>query len=170
MLKAKTVALLLTTFGPGCSATEAATLAGPLLRAARAEVIPPLLLASVVLVETGGSCRLDARRRERAGGVSCGPYQIYLPGVRATERRCERSAFGVDLGARRAARILRHGRRLCVEACSGPGVCRRGSPWYCPGGSWWGRYNPGSRRWAAAVRSTWLRLRGWAIERGIVDA
>lgn len=149
MFATELIALALMHLGPTCTQAEARALAPAIVWTSQRHAVAADLLAAVVLVETAGSCRLDAFRRERLG-CSVGPFQIYCPGCRRSCVRHHSGRSGLRHAANRAGRILELGRRLCA------GGSRR---WYCRRGQWFARFNPGSRRWASAVDATRWRVR-----------
>lgn len=152
------ITLALQAHGPGCSQQEAKVIARAIRPAAERYAIPPLLMAAIVLVETGGSCRLDARRHEATGGYSCGPFQEYIPPagyLTLTQRRCDELISRPGLASMRTARRLRR----ALGRCEGPN-----RPRWCSRG-YWARHNPGSPRWCRAVTRIWARVRAWMQSR-----
>ena len=131
----------------GCPAHRARPLAEAILPAAHAHRVPALLLASVVIAETRGTCR-DTARHEKNGGWSVSPFQIYCkPDDRLSA--CVGRFSKLRPAARRAAKLLALGRALCESGRYA---------WYCEK-HWAGRYNPGSRRWLRATLRVWKQLR-----------
>lgn len=136
---------------PECRVTRgrAELLAAEVLRVERRHHLPPLLMAAVVLAESGG-IPLVARGRGKGGlGCDVGPAQVHLPGCRPAARLAALAAPGRNLEA--GAMVLSRSRRLCSWRASWA-VCRR---------SRWALYNAGSPGWWPRVAQIWARLRAW---------
>jgi len=121
---------------------HAQVLAVEIERAERRHHLPALLLASVVLAESGGRNVVSAVRR--CGGRDVGPAQVH---THERERLQRLLVLSVNLDE--GARILVRSRDLC----------RRRQLAYCRRSHWAG-YNARSLTWWGRVAAIWGRLRG----------
>lgn len=120
---------------------EALALAGSVLDAEKRYHLPPMLLAAVVLHESGGR-HITAHHRH---GCDVGPAQVYVPGCQARMRWL---LSDQRLNVMAGARLLSWSRARCRSRPVGP--CRR---------SEWALYNGGSSSWWPAVNRIWKVLR-----------
>lgn len=120
---------------------EALALAGYVLEAERRYHLPHLLLAAVVLHESGGRSVVAHHRH----GCDVGPAQVYVPGCQARMRWL---LSDQRLNVMAGARLLSWSRSRCRRHPVGP--CRR---------SKWALYNGGSSSWWPAVERIWRRLK-----------
>lgn len=133
---------------PECrvSRGRAELLAAEVLRVERRHHLPPLLLAAVVLAESGGRSLVLASR----GGCDVGVAQVHVPGC-APARVAALLPPGRSLEA--GALVLDRSRRLCAQW----------PRWGCCRVHWVGAYNAGSRGYAVRVLRIWRRLRSFRI-------
>lgn len=113
-------------------------------RAERRHHLPALLLAAVVLAESGGLSVVSPRRT--CGGRDAGPAQIHS---HDPERLRRLLVLSVNLDD--GARLLSRSRETCRRR-PGWAVCRR---------SHWALYNARSPTWWGRVARRWERLRRW---------
>jgi hypothetical protein len=144
-----------------CSQADARAAAQAIVPAAVTYRVSPLLLAAVVLHESGGTCRNlvkpDGPVVAGARGCAVGPFQIYCP---ACVPGCVRRFLDRDRAAVAAAKKLAAGRTGCLAGI----IARRHVPWYCairPFG-WANRYNPKSRTWLYNVLTIYRKLWLWS--------
>ncbi len=117
-----------------------------LLEARQAELryqLPPLLLAAVVLAESGGRQRLVTP--EHSGHCSAGAAQVLIRGC--DHARLQRLLV-LSTNLDRGAAILASSARTCSRHPNWE-ACRR---------SRWARYNTGSRTWWPRVAAIWRQL------------
>jgi hypothetical protein len=126
------------------SPARAELLAHELARVELRHHLPPLLLAAVVLAESGGRSLVLPSR----GGCDVGPAQVHVDGC-APARVAALLPPGRSLEA--GALVLDRSRRLCAQR----------PRWRPCRVSRYSLYNAGSSGWWPRVAAIWYRLRAW---------
>ncbi len=173
-MNAAILATLLAAHGQ-CSPAYCRQLAEAILPAARAHQIDPLLLTAVTLHESRARLKPD-HLISRTYGFDVGPWQLRCPQTRGSDgigrvSAClsrflgARGQLGRSKSGRLKSRLRRQARQAAKLLSWGRRDCRAGAKrWYCPR-LWWGRYNPGSRRWARSVEKLWANLKAARLPR-----
>ena len=156
-MTAATLIALLLAHGPACKPAQAKRIAAAILPAAARRGIDPTLMAAVVITENRGRCN-HSIRWERNGSCSHSVFQVN-GGCSPEEQMRWRN---LHRAARRAARILWLGKRLCLATIGVPHWCRWG---------WQARYNVGGgRRYVGILLNNYARMKRWTKSKHAKDA
>ena len=120
-------------------------IASLVLKVERHYGLPSSLLAAVVLTETGGRNVIAAGRGKQKMGCDVGIAQIHVP---YCDQRLVNRYIDIEKNLKRSAYLLLLSKRKCTQRPNFPGCSV----------SIWGRYNPGSRRWARRLLDIHSRI------------
>ena len=135
---------------PNCyrGKTQVKQVASAIMTASSEKGLDPVLMAAIVLEESGGRNIIVHGRGRFKAGSEVGPFQIHC---QAANPGCINKYRKLKEGARKAASILDEGRRICRRR-----IKRR----FCYRG-WWSWYNPGSSHWSNKVNKRIDALKDW---------